>query len=104
MSNQNIYPKISNYYNTDVFNNKFLDVMVYRPIPALVSDVYYQVPIVYQYRPDLLAYDLYGDSKLWWVFASRNPNVLGPDPVFNLVAGISIYLPQQTTIQQALGI
>ena len=104
MSNQGIYPPTSSYYNTNVFNNKFLDVMINRPIPSLFSDVYYEVPAVYQYRPDLLAYDLYGDARLWWVFAARNPNRLGPDPVFNLVAGMKIYIPLYTTLKQSLGI
>ena len=104
MVNQTIYPATSNYYQTDIFNNKFLDVMVNRPIPALTSDVYYTIPLVYQYRPDLLAYDLYQDPRLWWVFAARNPNRLGPDPYFNFVAGLGIYVPQLNTLKQVLGI
>ena len=59
---------------------------------------------VYQFRPDLLAYDLYGDSRLWWVFAARNPNILGPDPYFNMVSGLQIYVPSQNTLQRVLGI
>jgi hypothetical protein len=38
------------------------------------------------------------------VFAARNPNKLGPDPYFNLVAGIEIYVPNFATLQLALGI
>jgi hypothetical protein len=104
MSNQAIYPASSSYYSTDIFNNKFLDIMQYRPIPSLNSDIYYIIPPVYQYRPDLLAYDLYQDPRLWWVFAQRNPNRLGPDPYFNFVAGLGIYVPQKTTLKQTLGI
>jgi hypothetical protein len=59
---------------------------------------------VYQFRPDLLAYDLYSDARLWWIFAARNPNILGPDPYFNMVTGLQIYVPTQSTLQQALGI
>ena len=104
MANQSIYPPTSSYYNTDVFNNKFLDVMTYRPIPSLSSDVYYVIPLVYQYRPDLLAYDLYSDARLWWVFAQRNPNRLGADPYFKFVAGLGIYVPLLDTLKQSLGI
>jgi hypothetical protein len=104
MSNQAIYPASSSYYSTDIFNNKFLDIMQYRPIPSLNSDIYYIIPPVYQYRPDLLAYDLYQDPRLWWVFAQRNPNRLGPDPYFNFVAGLGIYVPQLATLKQSLGI
>ena len=51
----------------------------------------------------MLAYDLYTDARLWWVFASRNPNLLGPDPYFNFTAGLGIYIPTLTTIQTVLG-
>lgn len=104
VSNNWTYPQSSPYYDTNVVDGKFLDVLEYREIPASASDVYYEVPQVYQYRPDLLAYDLYGDPKLWWVFAARNPNKLGPDPYFNLVGGIGIYIPNLVTLQAALGI
>ena len=67
------------------------------------DDVLYEIDSVYEYRPDLLAYDLYGDSALWWVFAQRNPNVI-KDPLFDFRAGYRIYIPQKTTLQQDLGI
>jgi hypothetical protein len=51
----------------------------------------------------MLAYDLYGDSGLWWVFAVRNPNVI-KDPVFGFIAGLAIYIPQKTTLVSDLGI
>lgn len=104
MANQTIYPATSSYYRTDIYNNKFLDVMINRPIPSLASDIYYTIPLVYQYRPDMLSYDLYNDPRLWWVFAARNPNRLGPDPYFNFVAGLGIYVPQLNTLKQTLGI
>jgi hypothetical protein len=100
----NIYPTTSPYFQTDIVDGKYLDFLTYRPIPKIASDVLYEVPAVYQYRPDLLAYDLYSDAKLWWVFAARNPNQLGPDPYFNLRAGIKIYIPTMDTLTQVLGI
>jgi hypothetical protein len=53
-------------------------------------------------RPDLLAYDLYSDSRLWWVFAQRNSNRI-KDPVFDFVAGTVIYIPQLPNLRSALG-
>ena len=67
-----LYPASSPYYNTDLVNNQYLDIMSNRPIPMDPSDVYWEITMVYQYRPDLLAYDLYSNSMLWWVFAMRN--------------------------------
>ena len=51
----------------------------------------------------MLAYDLYNNSKLWWVFGSRNPNTL-KDPMFDFVTGTGIYIPENATLIQALGI
>ena len=104
MPTNGIYPKTSPYQDTGIYNQKFLDFMVYRPIPSQPSDVLYTLPAVYQYRPDLLASDLYSDSRLWWVFAARNPNKLGGDPYFNFVAGVEIYIPKLASLKQFLGI
>jgi hypothetical protein len=98
------YPATSPYYSSTTVNNKFLDVMNYRPIPKYSSDVFFTITQVYEYRPDLLAYDLYNDSRLWWVFAERNPNSLSKDPYFDFVSGLGIYIPKLSTLQQALGI
>lgn len=104
MANNSLYPKTSPYNNTDVFNDKFLDFMTYRPIPSQPGDVLYILPEVYQYRPDLLAEHLYNDSRLWWVFSARNPNKLGPDPYFDFVTGVEFYVPKLDNLKQALGI
>lgn len=104
MSINNLYPSTSPYFLTDIINNKSLDILFFRPIPFYSTDVLYSIPTVYQYRPDLLAYDLYGDARLWWVFAQRNPNELGPDPYFNFVTGLNIYIPKLETLRQTLGI
>lgn len=98
-----VYPPTSPYYVTDIVNRKYLDVWINRPIPSLGSDVYWMVTPVYEYRPDLLAYDLYNDSRLWWVFAQRNPNKL-KDPYFDFVTGVQIYLPKMDTLKLSLGL
>lgn len=104
MSNQSLYGPASPYYSTNIVENKFLDVMIARPIPQNPSDVYMVLTETYQYRPDLLAFDLYNDARLWWVFAARNPNRLGPDPYFDFKAGVGIYVPTQTGLNTALGL
>jgi hypothetical protein len=104
MSNQSLYGPASPYYSTNIVENKFLDVMIARPIPQNPSDVYMVLSETYQYRPDLLAFDLYNDARLWWVFAARNPNRLGPDPYFDFKAGVGIYVPTQTALTTALGL
>lgn len=98
-----LYPTTSPYYRSTIVNNKFLDVMINRPVPGDPTDVYWTITPTYHLRPDLLAYDLYQSSKLWWVFAQRNPNKL-KDPLFDFVSGINIYIPKMATLQSALKI
>ena len=96
------YSKTSPYYSTDRYG-KFLDVMINRPIRGQASDIWYQIDKVYEYRPDLLAGDLYGNSGLWWVFAQRNPDII-QDPIYDFKAGRSIYIPTKDQITQDLGL
>lgn len=99
---QSQYSASSPYYRTGTFGG-FLDRMTNRPITKLVDDVLYEIDRVYEYRPDLLASDLYGTSTLWWVFAQRNPNVL-IDPLMDFVTGARIYIPKLATLKQDLGV
>ena len=96
------YKNTSSYFTTQRFSN-FLDVMVDRPITKYDDDVLYAIDKVYEFRPDMLANDMYGNSSLWWVFAQRNPNVL-KDPLFDFRAGTEIYIPRLTTLNRDLGI
>jgi alpha-L-fucosidase len=97
------YSKASPYFKTNTFGNKYLDVLVYRPIDKHPDDVHYTIDRIYQHRPDLLAFDLYGDSALWWVFRARNPNVID-DPIFDFKAGVSLMIPKKTTLISNLGL
>ena len=96
------YNAASPYFLTG-YSQFFLDVMVNRPIPPKTDDILFTINVTYQYRPDMLAYDLYDNSELWWVFYQRNPNTLQKAP-FDFKTGTQIYLPQIATLEQALGI
>ena len=98
-----LYQSSSPYFLTNIVNNQFLDIMVDRPLPKRADDIYWEITPTYNLRPDLLAYDLYGNPTLWWVFAQRNPNRL-KDPLFDFVTGLGIYLPQQETLTASYGI
>jgi alpha-L-fucosidase len=96
------YSKSSPYFDTKNYGN-FLDIMQMRNFRKMASDVRYQIDRIYQYRPDLLAYDLYGDAGLWWVFAVRNPNTI-KDPVFDFRPGVAIFIPKKETLIADLGL
>jgi hypothetical protein len=97
------YRRSSPYFNTSVKNDKYLDILNYRKIPANRGDIEYEITDTYKHRPDLLAFDLYQDVNLWWVFVVRNPNTLR-DPVFDFTTGTVIYIPTKETVNSALGI
>lgn len=95
------YDATTPYFNTP-FTQNYLDFMVDRPIPREADDQLFKINETYQYRPDLLAYDLYSQSTLWWVFYQRNPNTLIAPP-WDFEAGKTIYLPKITTLRSVLG-
>lgn len=98
------YYKASPYYQTpNSANGKYLDQFVTRSVPASVNDITYTIGAKYNQRPDLLAYDLYGKSTLWWVFAERNPNTL-KDPVGDFRAGVIISIPDKSRLIAGLGL
>lgn len=95
------YDSTSPYFLTG-YSQFFLDTMVNRPIPKETDDVLYKINSTYQYRPDLLAYDLYDTPSLWWVFYQRNPNTLTAPPL-DFKVDTEIYLPKITTLRSVLG-
>jgi hypothetical protein len=97
-----VYKPTSPYYQTETYGD-FLDILTYRTIPKNSFDVFYTIDQMYNFRPDLLSYDLYDTPSLWWVFASRNPDIL-KDPVFDFRAGIKIYIPTKETLSSVLGV
>lgn len=96
------YSKTSPYYKTED-TGSYLDILTLRDIPAELDDIPFEVSQQYTHRPDLLAYDLYNDARLWWVFAVRNKNVI-KDPIYDMVAGQRIFLPKLSTINNVLGL
>ena len=84
-------------------NNLYLELLEIRPVPAEDDDYRYVIENQYRHRPDLLAYDLYGNTKLWWVFIQRNMSVL-KDPIYDFEPGTVIYLPKKSNLEKFLGV
>lgn len=95
------YSNLSPWFSTPIVRN-YLDVLTIRPVSAEADDYLYTIEPQYTYRPDLLAFDLYGSKDLWWVFIQRNLDVL-QDPVFDFVPGTQIYLPKNSSLKEVLG-
>jgi hypothetical protein len=84
-------------------NNLYLELLDIRPVPAEADDFRYVIESQYKHRPDLLAYDLYGNPKLWWVFVQRNMDVI-KDPIYDFETGTTIYIPKKSNLQKFLGV
>lgn len=94
------YKKNSPWYKTSQ-NNLYLETMTYREIPQTSDDAPYTIESQYKHRPDLLAYDMYGDPKLWWVFVTRNRSIL-KDPIYDFLPGVTIYCPRKQDLLNSL--
>jgi hypothetical protein len=96
------YKNTSPWKDTLIKNN-YLGILRIRTVPAESDDYLYTIEPQYNFRPDLLAYDLYKEPKLWWVFMQRNLDTL-QDPIYDFVAGTKIYIPKGDSLNKLLGL
>ena len=97
-----IYKATSPWRDTPLDQN-YLGFLQIRPVPAEPDDFLYTIEPQYNHRPDLLAYDLYKNSKLWWVFIQRNFDIL-QDPIYDFIPVTSIYIPKGESLYKLLGL
>lgn len=85
-----------------VLDGLFLGV---NKLPILNGSLYdedYVIEQKYDQRPDLLAYQLYENPRLWWVFALRNLDRI-QDPIRDFRAGTPIKLPSAESVNKIVG-
>jgi hypothetical protein len=78
-------------------NGLFLGMNKLPTVSRTVDDEPYTIGHGYAERPDLLADVLFGNSRLWWVFALRNPDIL-KDPIRDFKAGVKIMVPSKQAV------
>ena len=87
------------FYALTPVTQTYLDVLT---APSIILDGN-QSPYVldnkYHLRPDKLSFDLYATSKLWWVFAVCNRDIL-EDPLWDFKAGITITVPSPESVRR----
>lgn len=96
------YGIFSPWYATKI-NQNYLEEWAMRSIPIDDSDADYVIQSQYKHRPDLVAFDAYGDSKLWWVIVQRNMDII-KDPIYDFEPGLTIKIPRKETVLIALGL
>jgi len=97
MANQISYHPKSYLHNTE-FNKFYLDVA---KLPDLtdVGGTYITVPPECENRPDLLSYQQYGTSRLWWVIALANADLI-KDPLWDLKSGMRLFIPSKSILYE----
>lgn len=90
------YKRNSNYRNTPIERGE-LGAYVPPFIPDFTRTTQLELTQQYDRRPDRLAFDLYGDAQLWWVFLLFNRNQM-VDPIHDFVTGITIFVPNRDYI------
>lgn len=95
------YPVTSPYATTPQ-NSWYIDLYKHRPISVHAGDRQLTIGQKYHNRPDLLAYDLYGNPGYWWVFFVRNMNVIR-DPVWDFELGKVIFVPSIEHLRSVVG-
>jgi len=96
------YSASSPWAKTNVTKD-YLDVLTIRPVSSEPDDFLYTIEAQYANRPDLLAYDLYDNAALWWVFTQRNLDTI-QDPIFDFTPGTQIYIPKRSSLFSVLGL
>lgn len=86
----------SSVYNATPVRNDYLDLYVPPIEPDLTQAEPFIIDAKYNRRPDLMAYDLYGDSKYWWIFVIYNRNLI-KDPLFDFKSGLELLVPRDLT-------
>jgi len=84
--------------NAGTLDGTFLDLNNLPKLKPSVNDESYTINAMYAERPDMLAFQLYGSTRLWWVFALRNPDLL-KDPITDFKEGLTIFLPSAENVK-----
>ena len=94
MDNNSFYKKTKN----DGF---YLGLWEEISMPYDSSDYYMVIPTKYHLKPGSLAYELYGDSKLLWVFSVYNRDTIN-DILFDFTEGKIIRVPTKERLNKLL--
>ena len=93
------YTSSSPYFFTPIFG-RFQLYYIHRPIaPNRLDTIVKLIDERYHRRPDNLAFDLYGDSDLFWVIPNRNGL---EDPVFDLTINNAYVIPHPSYVRSLM--
>ena len=90
------YSNDSNLRNTPIESR---NLGIYVPPIEIVPSQTTKMIIEQRYhkRPDLLSYNLYGNSNYWWIFVLYNKDII-VDPINDFVQGLTINVPNSNLV------
>jgi hypothetical protein len=80
--------------------NFYLDVSNLPSINYTKGD-YVIVPPECEYRIDLFSYQQFGTSRLWWIIALANVDVI-KDPIWDFKSGMQVFIPSDSALLENL--
>jgi len=95
-----IYNNRSFLKNTE-YKNFYLDTSKLPPVSLTVGDQV-QVPPECENRIDLFSYQQYGSSRLWWVIALANADII-KDPTWDFKSGMIVFVPRDANLTSSTG-
>lgn len=96
------YDSKSYLYNTN-YNKFYLDVSKLDSLKN-ARGAYVVVPPGCEHRIDLFSYSQYNSSRLWWVIALANADLI-KDPIWDFKAGMTVIVPRDMAlIEQLAGV
>ena len=96
----NRYDQRSFLKNTE-FKNFYLGVSNLPKVSLANGDIV-QVPPECENRIDLFSYQQYGSSRLWWVIALANADIVR-DPTWDFKSGMMVFVPRDVNLTSSLG-
>ncbi|ASV44202.1 hypothetical protein PBI_SCTP2_187 [Salicola phage SCTP-2] len=85
------------YFLTPITEN-YLDILVMPQIEHSPNDKFWIIEKHYEYRPDKLAKELYGDERYYYAFMLRNMDII-ENPIYDFISGIEIRLPSLSAVK-----
>jgi hypothetical protein len=99
MAQTGLYSDRSYLKNTG-FRKFFLDVARLPKLDTTIGD-FIVVPAECENRIDLFSYQQYGSSRLWWVIALANADMI-KDPIWDFKAGMNVFVPRDAALLEKL--
>jgi len=95
-----IYNNRSFLKNTE-FKNFYLGTSKLPNVSLAVGDQV-EVPPECENRIDLFSYQQYGSSRLWWVIALANADII-KDPTWDFKSGMIVFVPRDANLTSSTG-